>query len=89
MGGFNSSNTTHLLEMAITKDIVSYHIDTAERIQSGNRLQHRPLHQDLAITENWLPLGPIVVGITAGASTPNRVVEEVIERIFMAKNTEH
>ncbi len=85
IGGFNSSNTTHLQEISIDRKIPSYHIDSAERILSGNRLEHQPLGQDLIITENWLPAGDITVGITSGASTPDKVVEEVIELIFAQK----
>ncbi len=86
IGGFNSSNTTHLQEIAIEDKIPSYHIDSAKRIGSGNRVEHKPLGKDLEITEKWLPEGAIVVGITSGASTPDKVVEEVIEKIFEIKN---
>ncbi len=42
IGGFNSSNTTHLQEMTVEHNIPSYHIDCAERILSGNRIEHKP-----------------------------------------------
>ena len=87
IGGFNSSNTTQLQQIAIERGIPSYHIDSAARIESGNRLEHKPLGRDLEVTENWLPPGEIVVGITSGASTPDKVVEEVIEKIFELKVT--
>lgn len=82
IGGFNSSNTTHLQEMAIEKNIPSYHIDCAQRILSDNRIEHKPLGKSLEIQENWFPNGEVLVGITSGASTPDKVVEEVIERIL-------
>lgn len=85
IGGFNSSNTTHLQEMSVEKEIPSYHIDCAQRILTDNRIEHKPLGKSLEIQENWLPDGEIVVGITSGASTPDKVVEEVIERIFVQK----
>ncbi|MFE1743921.1 4-hydroxy-3-methylbut-2-enyl diphosphate reductase [Coleofasciculus sp. H7-2] len=85
IGGFNSSNTTHLQEIAIERKIPSYHIDSAERIGPGNRVEHKPLGGNLEVQENWLPAGPIVVGITSGASTPDKVVEDTIERIFELK----
>jgi 4-hydroxy-3-methylbut-2-enyl diphosphate reductase len=85
IGGYNSSNTTHLQEIAIERGIPSYHIDSADRIGPGNQVEHKPLHRDLEIQENWLPAGEIVVGITSGASTPDRVVEAVIEKIFALK----
>ena len=85
IGGYNSSNTTHLQEIGIEYGIPSYHIDSPDRIGPGNQVQHKPLHQDLQIEENWLPPGKITVGITSGASTPDRIVEAVIERIFEIK----
>ncbi|MDJ0600028.1 MAG: 4-hydroxy-3-methylbut-2-enyl diphosphate reductase [Crocosphaera sp.] len=86
IGGFNSSNTTHLQEIAIEKDIPSYHIDSEKRILSGNKIEHKPLEKEIEKKEDWLPDGKIVVGITSGASTPDKVVEAVIERIFEEKN---
>lgn len=85
IGGFNSSNTTHLQEIAIDKTVPSYHIDCAERILPGNRIEHKPLGADLVVTEGWLPDGKIVVGVTSGASTPDKVVEDAIDRIFAMK----
>ncbi|GAB4544150.1 MAG: 4-hydroxy-3-methylbut-2-enyl diphosphate reductase [Pleurocapsa sp.] len=87
IGGFNSSNTTHLQEIAIEYGIPSYHIDSAERIISRDRLEHKPLGKDIAIAENWLPDGEIIVGITSGASTPDKVVADAIEKIFELKAT--
>ncbi|PSB22127.1 4-hydroxy-3-methylbut-2-enyl diphosphate reductase [Phormidesmis priestleyi ULC007] len=84
IGGYNSSNTTHLQEIAIDRQIPSYHIDSAERI-SKSGIEHKPLDRELEITKNWLPDGKIVVGITSGASTPDKVVADVIERIFELK----
>ncbi|WP_017300407.1 4-hydroxy-3-methylbut-2-enyl diphosphate reductase [Nodosilinea nodulosa] len=85
IGGYNSSNTTHLQEIAIERNIPSYHIDSASRIGPGNRIEHKQLHGDMAVTESWLPDGPITVGVTSGASTPDRSVEETIEHIFAIK----
>ncbi|MBD2523894.1 4-hydroxy-3-methylbut-2-enyl diphosphate reductase [Nostoc sp. FACHB-133] len=87
IGGFNSSNTTQLQQIAFERGIPSYHIDTVERIQSGDSIEHRQLNGQLITTKNWLPDGEIVVGITSGASTPDKVVEDVIEKIFAVKAT--
>ena len=87
IGGFNSSNTTQLQQIAFDRDIPSYHIDCVERIQSINNIEHRQLTGELAITENWLPVGKIKVVVTSGASTPDQVVEDIIEKIFALKAT--
>ncbi|AFZ20662.1 4-hydroxy-3-methylbut-2-enyl diphosphate reductase [Allocoleopsis franciscana] len=85
IGGFNSSNTTQLQQIAIERGIPSYHIDSAARIGSENQVEHKPLGRDLEMTQNWLPAGKIVVGVTSGASTPDKVVEDAIEKIFALK----
>jgi 4-hydroxy-3-methylbut-2-enyl diphosphate reductase len=82
IGGYNSSNTTHLQEIAVSRGIVSFHIDTPERIGPGNRIEHKPLGGELEVLDPFLPEGPIRVGITSGASTPDRVVEDVIQRLI-------
>ena len=82
IGGYNSSNTTHLQEIAVSRGIRSFHIDAPERIGPGNRIEHKPLGADLITEEPFLPEGPIRVGITSGASTPDRVVELVIQRLI-------
>jgi 4-hydroxy-3-methylbut-2-en-1-yl diphosphate reductase len=87
IGGYNSSNTTHLQEISIERGIPSYHIDSAARIGPGNRVEHKPLNQSLTVTESWLPDGPLVVGVTSGASTPDRVVSDVLQTIFALKET--
>ncbi|MEM1366752.1 MAG: 4-hydroxy-3-methylbut-2-enyl diphosphate reductase, partial [Cyanobacteria bacterium P01_H01_bin.15] len=85
IGGFNSSNTTHLQEIAIERGIPSYHIDGPERLLSGNRIEHKPLGQDITITEDWLPTGPLKVGVTSGASTPDQSVEAAIRLILSSQ----
>ncbi|NEO13780.1 MULTISPECIES: 4-hydroxy-3-methylbut-2-enyl diphosphate reductase [unclassified Moorena] len=87
IGGFNSSNTTHLQEIAIERQLPSYHIDSVNRIISADEIEHKPLHQEVEVARNWLPSGSIVVGVTSGASTPDRVVEDVINKIFELKVT--
>ncbi len=89
IGGYNSSNTTHLQEISIEHQIPSYHIDSDARISIDNRIEHKPLGKDLEVTENWLPAGKITIGVTSGASTPDKVVEDAIERIFATKNSIH
>ena len=85
IGGFNSSNTTHLQEIAIANNFISYHIDSSDRIKSDHTIEHKPLGKDLEIQEHWLPEGKITVGVTSGASTPDKVVADTIEKIFALK----
>ena len=82
IGGFNSSNTTHLQEIAIERGIPSYHIDGTHRLGPDNQIEHKPLDQPITVTKNWLPSGKIVIGVTSGASTPDKSVAQVIQRIF-------
>ena len=82
IGGYNSSNTTHLQEIAVSRGIRSFHIDTPERIHPDNCIEHKPLGEDLTSEASFLPSGPVTVGITSGASTPDRVVEHVIQRLI-------
>lgn len=87
IGGFNSSNTGHLHEIALTKGLPSYHIDTPSCILSADEIRHKPPHDSgCSIAKNWLPKEPVVIGVSAGASTPNQVVAEVIEKVFSLRN---
>ncbi|NER35619.1 MAG: 4-hydroxy-3-methylbut-2-enyl diphosphate reductase [Oscillatoria sp. SIO1A7] len=85
IGGFNSSNTSHLQEISIERGIPSYWIDSPDRISSDNRIEHKRLSGEIEIEENWLPDGRIVVGVTSGASTPDKAVEDSIEKILELK----
>lgn len=81
IGGYNSSNTNHLCEIA-SQYKPTYHINEAGCILSDRHIRHKPVggHAE-ATTEGWLPSGPVIIGLTAGASTPDRVIGEVIARV--------
>ncbi len=82
VGGYNSSNTGHLVEISL-EYCPAFHVKDASCILSAGKIQHKKVFSSEIIeTENWLPQGAVRLGITAGASTPNRVIEEVIERIL-------
>ncbi len=88
VGGYNSSNTGHLVEISL-EFCPAYHVKDASCILSKEEIEHKPMgKEEIARTESWLPKGKPVVGITAGASTPNRVIEEVIERILEVHNSQ-
>jgi 4-hydroxy-3-methylbut-2-enyl diphosphate reductase len=81
IGGYNSSNTQALARICAPR-VPTFHISGADRIQ-GRVLRHRPVgrHDEVAALD-WLPGADVAVGLTAGASTPNNVVGEVVERIL-------
>ena len=82
IGGYNSSNTSHLAEMGEAK-LPTYFIRNAGRLESPGRIVHYDQHEKReVVTENWLPAAPLTVGITAGASCPNNLIEETILRVF-------
>lgn len=82
IGGFNSSNTSHLQEIAESHGLKSFHIDGPDCIGPDNRIRHRLLNGSTVETTSWLPDGQIAIGITAGASTPDQVIEQVLEKTF-------
>jgi len=82
IGGYNSSNTTHLAAMCQER-VPTYHIEDAACIDPvAGSISFRPVgaHEETR-KKAWLPEGPITVGVTAGASTPNNKVGETLERI--------
>jgi len=82
VGGYNSSNTSHLAEMGEEK-LPTYFVRNASRLVSEEEILHYDLHaRQEVIAKDWLPKGPIVVGITAGASCPNNLIEETLVRLF-------
>jgi 4-hydroxy-3-methylbut-2-enyl diphosphate reductase len=82
VGGYNSSNTSHLAEMGEAK-LPTYFIRNAGKLESRDRIVHFDLHAKCEITtDHWLGEAPLTVGITAGASCPNNLIEETILRVF-------
>lgn len=86
VGGYNSSNTSHLAEMG-EKVLPTYFIKNAEMMESAALIRHWNQHISEEVeTRDWFPGRPeVTVGITAGASCPNNLIEEVIERLFELK----
>ena len=82
IGGYNSSNTTHLLEIGLAHGVPTFHIQDASGIAGAHLIRHQPLHQKTETSApDWLPDGPATLGVTAGASTPNAEIERVIRRV--------
>jgi 4-hydroxy-3-methylbut-2-enyl diphosphate reductase len=87
VGGYNSSNTCNLARICAEK-VRTYHVADPDCLESAERLRHRPVgppsttQSQEAVATDWLPAsGNLVVGLTAGASTPNNIVGQVIERL--------
>jgi 4-hydroxy-3-methylbut-2-enyl diphosphate reductase len=82
IGGYNSSNTSHLAEMGEAK-LATFFIKNAAKMVSDALIVHYDQHKHEEIeTRNWLPSGQVTVGITAGASCPNNLIEDAIRRLF-------
>jgi 4-hydroxy-3-methylbut-2-enyl diphosphate reductase len=82
VGGYNSSNTSHLAEMGEVK-MPTYFVRSASKLESAGQITHYNLHEKREIvTRDWLPSGPATIGITAGASCPNNLIEETILRVY-------
>ncbi|HZH40115.1 MAG TPA: 4-hydroxy-3-methylbut-2-enyl diphosphate reductase [Gemmatimonadales bacterium] len=82
IGGYNSSNTTHLAAICHER-VPTYHIEDAGGIDpETGTIRFRPVGAKVEEAKRgWLPAGALVVGVTAGASTPNNKIGETIERV--------
>lgn len=87
VGGYNSSNTTHLAEIG-DKTLPTWFIRNSACLISPREIRHFDIHRKEEITSvDWLPSKiPLSVGITAGASCPNNLIEESIRRILELRN---
>ena len=82
VGGYNSSNTSHLAEMGEAK-LPTYFIKNAAKMESDKVIRHYNQHLKQEVeTRDWLPPGHAMVGVTAGASCPNNLIEDTIRRLF-------
>ena len=81
IGGYNSSNTCNLARICAAK-VPTYHVADPEGIVSPAEIRHRDVVTRCELTASgWLPGGPVVVGLTSGASTPDNLVEQVVRRL--------
>ena len=89
IGGYNSSNTNNLAIIAAERVPRSYHVASGDCI-IGDTIRHKPAGTPLDAREEveergWLPAGPVRLGLTAGASTPNSQIGLAIGRILEAR----
>ena len=77
-----SPNSKHTQEIPHHKGIPAVWVDTANRIDvDNNAIQHKLYYGELVETKDWLPEGPITIGVTSGASTPDRAVR-VMQKVL-------
>ncbi len=83
IGGYNSSNTSHLVEL-LEEKFTTYFISGAEKIISENLISHFDIHtRKEKATENYIPRSAkITIAITSGASCPDSVVDDVLNRLL-------
>lgn len=83
IGGYNSSNTSHLVEL-LEKRFPTYFIKGTDEILSGNRIEYFNLHlKDSVIADAYLPAkDPVTIAITSGASCPDALVDKVIDKLL-------
>lgn len=91
VGGYNSSNTSHLVELCESK-LPTYFINSEDKIISNELIQHYNFHLKVEnTTQHFLPnKSPVKILVTSGASCPDALVEGVIKKItsfFTVKNT--
>ena len=90
IGGFNSSNTISLAALC-AEQVPTYHVESPEAIDPDTGNIHYRLagkHHHEADKRGWLPPGPVTLGITAGASTPNSKIGEAVMRILATRGLE-
>jgi len=83
VGGYNSSNTSHIVELCEEK-LPTYFISSANKILSKYLISHFDFHnQSETVTENFLPVkNPVKIILTSGASCPDSIVDEVLQKIL-------
>ena len=88
VGGYNSSNTSHIVELCEEK-LPTYFISSEEKILSKKIIKHFNIHRHKEIeSENYLPEKEIVdIILTSGASCPDAVVEAVLRKIHSFYST--
>lgn len=85
VGGWDSSNTAHLLEIPQKAGIRSFHINKADCIGADNTITHRTIKGEI-VTEKFLEdMDKVVLGVTSGASTPDKAVQDSLSQIFLLK----
>jgi len=82
VGGYNSSNTLNLARLCADR-VPTFHVADDACLVSPDEIRHRPAGQKVEVTtRGWMPPnGPLAVGLTAGASTPDNLVGATILKL--------
>jgi len=81
IGGYNSSNTCNLARICADA-VPTYHVADPDGLLSPTDIRHRSVKDKAErISSGWLPAGPLHIGLTSGASTPDNLVEAVVRRL--------
>ncbi len=81
IGGYNSSNTCNLARICANR-VPTYHVADPEGLVSATEIRHRSVQDKTErLTQSWLPPGPVTIGLTSGASTPDNLVEAVVRKL--------
>jgi 4-hydroxy-3-methylbut-2-enyl diphosphate reductase len=82
VGGYNSSNTSHIVELCEQK-LPTYFISSAKEIESKNKINHYLFHEQKHLSsEGYLPKKlPVDIILTSGASCPDSIVDEVLQKM--------
>ena len=88
VGGYNSSNTSHLVELCEQK-FKTFYIKDEDEIRSDNSVQHFDMHKNEVLeSDAFIPIKrPLKIILTSGASCPDATVDRVIQRILELTNT--
>jgi 4-hydroxy-3-methylbut-2-enyl diphosphate reductase len=82
IGGFNSSNTCNLARIC-ANTVPTYHVADPSGLVSATEVRHRDVHTHTErVSTGWLPAaGPVRIGLTSGASTPDNLVETAVRAL--------
>ena len=82
IGGYNSSNTCNLARICAER-VPTFHVAEPAGLVSADEIRHRDVASKAeVVVRDWLPAsGPVAIGVTSGASTPDNLVEQAIRTL--------
>ena len=83
VGGYDSSNTRNLTRVGAGR-FPSYHVTGPDSLSAEAIIHRDPASDAIVVSRDWLPAGPVTVGFTAGASTPDTLLGATIRSVLAA-----